>query len=457
MSGPSNTPATTAVSALRAALRGRVLSPDDASYALSRRVWNAAIERRPVAIAQCADAEDVARAVRIAVDHGLKITARGGGHNVAGRAVADGAVLIDLAGMRGVSVNQAAQVAQVDGGALWHHVDVATAGAGLATTGGLVSSTGVGGFTLGGGTGWLMRRHGLGVDNLRSAGVVLADGRFVRASAEEHAELFYGLRGGGGGLGVVTSFEFQLHPVRQVLAGLIIRPPAEAAVALRAFRDFALEASDEFCGMVVLAHAPTLPFLDAAWHGQPVVIQAVCWCGESAAGERALAPLRRFGAPLVDHVGPMPYVQWQHLQDPLAPPGRHHYWKTATLGQLSDGTIEVLAAALPELPTRWTEIHIQHLGGAVAQVGEADSAFSGRAAPFFVNLIGTAVWAEEFGALRARIRTLHQQLESQALPTLLPNFSNADDGAVVARLAPDKAARLVSLQRRYDPAGVFAP
>ncbi|MGH7594389.1 MAG: FAD-binding oxidoreductase, partial [Gemmatimonadales bacterium] len=250
-----------AVDALNQCLRGAVVRPDDARYSIGRRVWNGAIDRHPAALVLCDDAEDVALALRIAADHGVGVTVRGGGHNVAGRSVEDGALLIDLSRMRAVVVNERAKVAVVQGGALWHDVDIATAPAGLATTGGLVSSTGVGGFTLGGGTGWLMRRHGLAIDNLLAAGVVLADGRFVRASATENAELFYGLRGGAGGLGIVTSFEFQLHPLRQVLAGFIVRRAAEASDALRIFRDFASAAPDEFCGVMVIANAPPLPFL----------------------------------------------------------------------------------------------------------------------------------------------------------------------------------------------------
>src|SRR5580700_111423 len=223
--------------------------------------------------------------------------------------------------MRRVTVDARLQIAIVQGGALWHDIDVATAEHALATTGGLISSTGVGGFTLGGGSGWLMRRYGLAIDNLVGATVALADGRSVRTSINDHASLFYGLRGGAGGFGVVTSFEFKVYPLRDVLAGLVIRPAAQAHATLREFRDFALQAPDDYCGMIVLAAAPPLPFLDPAWHGRPVVIHAMCWSGDAAAGERALEPLRRSGTVLAEHVGLMPYLQWQHMLDPAAPPG----------------------------------------------------------------------------------------------------------------------------------------
>jgi FAD/FMN-containing dehydrogenase len=441
--------------ALRQQLRGITLLPGDAEYGLARRVWNAAIDRRPAAIVQCADGEDVALALRVAAERGVAVTVRGGGHNVAGRAVAEGALTLDLSRMRDVTVNADARIATVQGGAQWHDVDVITARHGLVTTGGLVSSTGVGGFTLGGGTGWLMRQHGLAIDNLLAAGVVLSDGRIVRASPEDHAELFWGLRGGGGHLGVVTNFEFRLHPLRQVLAGVVIRPLTEARTALRTFSDFAAQAPDCFCGMAVLAHAPPLPFLDAAWHGQPVLVVALCWCADIQAGERALAPLRQSGSPLADHVGPMPYVQWQHLQDSSAPAGRLHYWKTASYASFSDATIDVLCGAAERLPSRWTEIHVQHMGGAVARIPAADTAFAQRDAQFFVNLIGVTAWPDEFAQLRESVRRLHAQIAPAALSHRLPNFSDQDDGDPTT--APDApgASRLSILRRNYDPAGLF--
>jgi FAD binding domain len=444
-----------AVEALRRHVQGELLLPSDTGYGLGRRVWNASIDRRPAAIVRCKDAEDVTQALRIAADHDLRVTARGGGHNVAGRALADEALLIDLSRMRTVSVHPGNRTAEVQGGALWHDLDVATAHCGLATTGGMVSSTGVGGFTLGGGAGWLMRKHGLAADNLVSASVVLADGRFVRASREEHTDLFWGLRGGSGGLGVVTVFEFALHPVDRVFAGIVIRPAEQAALILRAFRDFVAEAPDEFCGMVVLTHAPPLPFLDAAWFGRPVVITALCWCGEPASAEGALAPLRRVGSPIVDHVAPMPYVQWQHLQDVGAPPGRHHYWKTASFRRLPDSAIEVLADAVQSLPTRHTELHVQHLGGAVARIPSDATCFAQRDATMFVNLIGASTWPEEFLSTRAWVRALHERIQGDALPRMLPNFSDRDDGRIVDQLGPAAAERLLALRRRYDPTGRF--
>jgi len=438
--------------ALRSRLRGSLLMPGNPEYDGARQVWNGAIDRRPACIIRCADAEDVSHAVRTVADHGLTLTIRGGGHNVAGRSISDGKVLLDLSGLRQVSVNRESRIATVQGGALWRDVDAATAAEGLATTGGLISSTGIGGFTLGGGAGWLMRKHGLACDNARSFGVVLADGRFVRASSGEHADLYWGLRGGGGGLGVVTSVEFALHPLRDVLAGLVVHSAEHGPAALRFFRDFAADAPDEFCGIAVIAHAPPLPFIDPEWHGRPVIMFALCWSGTLEEGERVLAPLRAWGSPLVDHVGPMPYAQWQRMQDPGAPRGHYYYWKTANYGALSDSTLHELASMAYCLPTKRGEIHLQHMGGAVARIAAEETAFAHRQARFFVNFIGITDAACAVAELRDGIRALHERASGDALPGVLPNFTDQDDQDPVRQLGQN-AARLASLRRAYDAAG----
>jgi FAD/FMN-containing dehydrogenase len=441
--------------ALRSRLRGTSLIRGDEGYEVARRVWNGAIDCHPSCIIGCADAEDVSHAVRIAAGHGLRMTVRGGGHNVAGRSVRDGSLLLDLSKLRHVSVNSQLRVATVQGGAVWRDVDRATAAEGLATTGGLVSSTGVGGFTLGGGAGWLMRKHGLACDNLRSAGVVLADGRFVRASAQEHADLYWGLRGGAGGLGVVTSFDFQLHPLREVLAGLIVHPGEHAKEALRAFRDFAADAPDEFCGLAVIAHGPPLPFLDSAWHGRPVLMIALCWSGDPIEGEGALAALRGHGQPVVEHMGRMPYEHWQQLQDPSAPRGHYYYWKTANYAALSDDTVNELAAMANRLPTMRSEIHVQHMGGAVSRFAPEDSAFAHRNAQFFVNFIGITDTRSAVGVVREGIRALHDTASRDALQGALANFADRDDSDEVRRFGYQNAGRLEALRKKYDPAGTL--
>jgi FAD/FMN-containing dehydrogenase len=358
--------------------------------------------------------------------------------------------------MRAVNVNTQLRIATVEGGALWRDVDAATAETGLATTGGLISTTGVGGFTLGGGAGWLMRRYGLACDNLIGAHVVLADGRSVRVTAEEHPDLYWGLRGGAGGLGVVTSLEFRLHPLVQVLAGLVIFPGDQSAAVLRRFRDFVQDAPDEFCGMAVLTSAPPLPFLDMAWHGRTVCILALCWSGEIAAGERVIEPIRHAGAPLADVVGPMPYAQWQQMLDPSAPPGRYNYWKTANFASLGDDSIDLLCAAAEVRPTPFTELHVQHMGAAVARVPSSDCAFAHRDTRFFVNLIGAAVEKSQFEPMRAWVRALHTQLAAHAVPGKMPNFADHDDQDAFARFGEAHAQRLQDLRDRYDAGGLFA-
>jgi FAD/FMN-containing dehydrogenase len=446
----------TVAQALKAQLRGHVYGADAPEFDDVRRVWNAAIDRRPCAIARCADGRDVQLVLQIARDHGVGVTVRGGGHNVAGLAVRDKALLVDLSEMRNVRVNGDMRIARVEGGALWRDVDAATAEAGLATTGGLISTTGVGGFTLGGGAGWLMRRYGLACDNLIGADMVLADGRSVCVTAGEHPDLYWGLRGGAGGLGVVTHFEMRLHALSQVYAGLVVFPGDQSARVLRRFRDVVRDAPDEFCGMSVMTSAPPLPFLDAMWHGRTVCILALCWSGDVSGGERIFEPLRCASTVLGDLVGSMPYVRWQQMLDASAPPGRCNYWKTVTFDSLRDDSIDVLCAAAEARPTPFTELHVQHLGGAVARVPSSDSAFAHRQAHFFINLIGAAVERSRLETTRAWIRDLYAQLSAHALPGKMPNFADGDDQDAITRFGKDHARRLEDLRRRYDPDGLFA-
>ncbi len=447
---------TTIARALRSKLAGAVVGADDAGYDERRQVWNGAIDRRPCAIACCLDAGDVQHALRVAREHGVRVTVRGGGHNVAGLALVDGALLVDLSGMREVRVDAARRAAHIGGGASWSDVDAATSAFGLATTGGLISSTGVGGFTLGGGAGWLMRRHGLACDNLLSARLVQADGHLVQVDAATQPDLFWALRGGAGGLGVVTSFELRLHPVDTVRAGLLIFDGAQAAAVLRRFRDVVADAPDECCAMAVMTNAPPLPFLAGEWHGRPVCIVAVCCTGEAGIGERFVDALRQAGTPVADHVGPMPYVEWQRKLDPSAPRGRQQYWKNVNFERLDDAAIDAIARASLRRPTPFTELHVQHMGGAVARVAASETAFTQRGARYFVNLLGAAETASEFDGLRAWIRSLSDQLSVHALPGRMPNFSDGDDPDAALRTGGDHARRLQALRARFDPDGLFA-
>ncbi len=456
MPNESHELSTVAVNALRTRLRGSTILPDDDAYTDARRIWNGAIDRRPSAIVLCADAEDVALTLQVAAEHGVPVTIRGGGHNVAGRCIRDNSLLLDLSRLTDVWVNTESRIATAQGGALWRGFDAATARCDLATTGGLVSTTGIGGFTLGGGAGWLMRKYGLACDNLLGANVVLSDGRVIRATPAEHPDMFWALRGGAGGFGVVTSFEFQTHPLRNVLAGLIIYSADQALSTLQAFRDFAADAPDEFCGLAVITNAPPLPFLDPAWHGRPVAIFAVCWCGDQAAGERALQPLQRAGQPLAEHLGWMPYVQWQQMQDPGVPAGLCYYWKTANYGALNDDTLSVLAGAAHHLPSPRSEIHVQHMGGAVARVPKDETAFAHRDARFFVNVIGITDSLDGAAGLRVRVRALYERIIPGAMPSIMPNFSDHDDETTVRHFGSDIAQRVAAIRRHYDPSGLLS-
>lgn len=441
---------------LAAALRGRLLQPGDADYEARRHLWNGAIDRHPLAIAQCVDADDVVAAVKFAAAAQLPMTVRGGGHNVAGLAVRDDALMLDLGALNHIEVDASARIVRIGGGALWRDVDAATAPHGLATTGGFVSTTGVGGYTLGGGVGWLMRQYGLAVDNLVEADVVLADGRMIVASERQHADLFWGLRGGAGGLGVVTRFTCRLHAVGEIHAGLVFHPVESAAELLRAFRAFTPAAPDALTAMMVFTTAPPLPFLPAEAHGQRVVALAWCWSGEPAQGPQVLAPLANHGRPLGRHEGVMPYVAWQQAFDPTAPAGDHYYWTTSQFDALDDALIDVLVALAATPPDPLCEVHVHHLGGAVAAVPAGATAFTNRDAPFFVNVIGHAGAAERYAAVREWTRGLRAAIAPHARAGMQPNFVGepADMGTRTHDAATQ--VRLAALRAHYDPAGLLA-
>jgi FAD/FMN-containing dehydrogenase len=324
--------------------RGRLINADDAGYDIARAVWNGAIDRRPRFIARCIGTTDVVAAVRFARDHNLDIAIRGGGHNVAGTAVCDKGIVIDLSAMRGVRVDPVSRTAWVQGGALWGDVDHETQVHGLATTGGIVSHTGVGGLTLGGGVGWLMRKHGLTVDNLLAVDLVTADGEVLRASEDEHPDLFWALRGGGGNFGVVTSFVFRLHSVGPtILAGPIFWDATDASDVLRFYRDFVRNAPDELGTVVRFGTAPPLPVIPERVHWRPVIMVGACYAGTVEDGERALRPLRESRPPLLDLVGPAPYVAFQSALDSTVVHGWNYYWKSTHLPDLCDHLIDVIA------------------------------------------------------------------------------------------------------------------
>ncbi len=442
---------------LRPAFRGELLWPGEAGYEAARRIWNGAIDRRPALIARCTGVADVLAAVRFARERELPVAVRGGGHNVAGTAVCDAGLVIDLSPMKGMRVDPAGRRAHAQPGLLWGEFDRETQAFGLAAPGGIVTHTGVAGLTLGGGIGWLMRKHGLTCDNLRSVDIVTADGQFVRASAAEHPELFWGVRGGGGNFGIVTSFEFALHPVGPtVLAGGVLYPAAEAAQVLRRYREYAELAPEELTTILFLRYAPPLPVLPEHVHGQPVIAIFACYAGPVEEGERAVAPLRRLGTPLADLVRPIAYTAHQGTFDAAVPHGLRYYWKSDYLAGFSDAAIEQLVARAWDMPSRKSYTIIFQLGGAVRRTGEDDAAFSGREAPYALNI--NAVWSDpaEDEAQVAWARGFWEAMRPFATGGVYVNFLGAEgEDRVRAAYGAAKYQRLVALKRRYDPTNFF--
>jgi FAD/FMN-containing dehydrogenase len=446
-----------AVADLSRHFRGALIRPGEPQYDGARAIWNGAIDRHPGLVARCTGSADVRAAVRFARERDLLVAVRGGGHNVAGTAVCDGGLVIDLSSMTSLWVDPAGRTARADAGLLWGEFDRETQSFGLATTGGIVSHTGIAGLTLGGGFGWLMRRHGLAADNVLSADVVTADGDFLRASAEENADLFWGLRGGSGNFGVVTSFEYRLHPIGPiVLAGVMLHPAAKAHEVLSFYRDFIGSAPDELTTIVVLRIAPPAPFLPAEVHGQPVVVIAACYAGPVDEGERVLAPLRRFGEPLVDLIRPTPYVSHQALFDPTAPHGLGYYWKSEYVPSLDDALIDALAERAWEAATPESYTIIFHLGGAVGRQHPEGSAFEDRLAAHAVNI--DAVWSEPARASSciAWTRELWESVRPYSTGRVYVNFLGEEgQDRVRAAYGEAKYERLRALKRKYDPTNFF--
>ena len=446
-----------AIADLSRHFRGALIRPGDAPYDAERRIWNGAIDRRPALIARCTGAADVRAAVGFARERELVVAVRGGGHNVAGTAVCDGGIVIDLSPMKGMWVDPRARVARAEPGLLWGEFDHETQPFGLATPGGIVSHTGIAGLTLGGGLGWLMRRHGLTADNLLSADVVTADGALVRASTEEHADLFWGLRGGGGNFGIVTSFEYRLHAVGPtVLAGVILHPAARAREVLSFYRDSIASAPDELMTIVVLRMAPPAPFLPESIHGQPVVIIAVCCAGPVEEGERTVAPLRRFGEPLVDLIRPTPYASHQALIDASVPHGLGYYWKSEYLRPLNDALIDTLVAHAWRAPTPESYAAVFHMGGAVGREDPDGSAFEDRSATHAMTIDG--VWSEPAasGACIAWARGFWEAVRPHSTGRVYMNFLGEEgEDRVRAAYGTTKYERLRALKRKYDPTNFF--
>jgi len=437
---------------LRAQLAGSVLSPSDAAYDEARRVHNGLIDRRPVLVARCHGTADVQAAVRYAREHNLEIAVRGGGHNVAGNAVCDDGLMIDLSAMRGVHVDPRGRRARAQGGATWGDYNRETQLYGLASTGGVVSSTGVGGLTLGGGLGWLMGRHGMAVDNLRAAEIVTATGDVVRASADEHPDLFWAVRGGGGNFGVATWLEYELHPVGpMVTGGLVAHPLSAARDVLRFYRDFTASLPDELTSFAGLLHAP-----DGS--GTKLVAIMVCHSGKPEAGATAVAPVKRFGSPVMDVIGPMPYTVVNTLFDAGFPKGALNYWKSNFLSALGDAAIETMIERFTAAPSPMSALLLEHFHGAATRVGPTDTAFPHRAVGY--NFLAVAEWLDAT-ATRSNVawaRDAYAAMGPHFAAGRYVNYLNADEvdeGSAVAAAFGPNWKRLREVKRQYDPDNVF--
>jgi FAD/FMN-containing dehydrogenase len=438
--------------------QGQQITADHAEYDTARAVWNGAIDRYPRLIARCRGTADVAAAVRFAREHDLEIAVRGGGHNVAGTAVCDDGIVIDLSAMRAVRVDPDSGTAQVQGGALWGDVDQQTQAHGLATTGGIVSHTGVAGLTLGGGIGWLMRKHGLTIDNLLAADVVTADGELLRASEDQHPDLFWALRGGGGNFGVVTSFEFQLHPVGpNVLAGAILWDAGDTDEVLRFYRDFVRNAPDELGTVVRFGTAPPLSVIPEELHWRPVVLVGACHVGPVEDVEVVLRPLRAFGRPLLNLIAPTSYVNHQSALDSTVLHGWNYYWKSTYLPELRDDLIAVIAEHAFACTSPRSYAVMFHLGGAISRVPEAATAFGNRQASHAITLDGVWRSGEDYADRDiAWTRRFFAALDSYREGVYV-NFLGADEAPDRIRDAYGTGVydRLVDAKTKYDPDNVF--
>jgi FAD/FMN-containing dehydrogenase len=442
------TPTSADLARLRSSFAGELIDREHASYEAARRVWNGNVDRRPALIARCASVADVQSAVAFAQMHAIRLSVRGGGHSAPGHGTNEGGLVIDLSPMKGIRVDPQTRTARAEGGVLWRELDEQTQAHGLATTGGTVSNTGIAGLTLGGGLGWLMGKHGLTVDNLISADVITADGTFRQASATENPDLFWALRGGGGNFGVVTSFTYRLHPVSQVLGGLVLYPLDQARAVLRFYREFCSTLPDEAEAYAALLTAP---------QGMPVAALLLGYNGPIDQGERVLAPARRFGTPLADLVGPMPYAARQTMLDaPNAEHGLHRYWRSAFADQISDGLIDLLADGAATFTSPLSALILFYVHGAATRPAPTDTAFAARRQQWDFDAIGQWSDAASSDQHIRWVRALWTGLEPHLEGRVYTNHVAAEDRPETIRASyGENYPRLQQLKRIYDPTNLF--
>jgi UDP-N-acetylenolpyruvoylglucosamine reductase len=447
---------TTSANTLRAALEGQVIQPGDADYDTARKVYNAMIDKRPALIVKCANADDVAHGVAFARAQGAPVAIRGGGHSGGGFGTCDGGVVIDLAGLRAITVDAAARTVRVEGGATWGEVDKATHVHGLAVPCGVVSTTGVGGLSLGGGHGYLTRKYGLTIDNLIGAELVLADGRKVSCSADEHPDLFWAIRGGGGNFGVVTAFRFKAHPVHTVIGGPMLWPLEAAPEVMKFYLEATANAPDDVYGFFATLIVPPGPPFPEHLHLTKACAIVWCFTGSAEDATRTLEPFRRFKTPSADFVGPVPMPALNSMFDGLYPPGLQWYWKGDFFEQVDDAAIALHLKYSERMPTMLSAMHLYPVDGAAARVGENDTAWGYRRARFSEVIIGVDPAAENADTVRSWAKDYWMALHPQSCGGAYSNFMMGDEGTErVQATYGDNYARLREVKQKYDPANAF--
>jgi FAD/FMN-containing dehydrogenase len=434
------------IKSLRSAFNGQVFEPEDAGYDEARQIWNASVSKRPRVIARCSGVADVIAAVTFARANNLLTAIRGGGHNVGGRALCDDGLVIDLSRMRAVHVDAAARRVRVQGGVTLGDMDRETHVFGLAVPCGIVSKTGIAGLTLGGGVGWLIRKHGMSIDNLLSAQVVTADGKVLTASAFENEDLFWALRGGGGNFGVVTTFEFQAHPVSTVLGGLLLYPRAVAVEVIRHFRDYMMTAPDELTAYAALLHGPD---------GSPLVAVIPCYCGNVAEGERVLQPLRKFGSPILDGIQAMPFPAMQSLLGLSFPDGNHNYWKSTLQRELPDDAISAIVEHTNRLNSPLSAVPIEYYGGAAGRVSNEATAFPHRELPWDILFIAQWTDPAQTNVHREWARSGEELLKPFSENAHLLSALDVEAEDVVNTAFGKNLSRLAAVKQKYDPTNFF--
>jgi FAD/FMN-containing dehydrogenase len=448
----------TALAELTAGLRGQLVGRDDPAYEEARKIWNGSIDKRPALIARCAGVADVMAAVKFARRHGLQVAVRSGGHSFPGLSVADDALVIDLSQMKGVRVDPDACTARVQAGVLLGELDRETQPFGLAAPSGIVTHTGVAGLTLGGGIGWIMRKHGLSVDKLRRVDVVTAEGELVKASRGENEDLFWGMCGAGSNFGIVTEFEFDLVPVGPtILAGPIFWKMDDSAEVLRFYRDWVEDAPDDLMTIVVHRKAPPLPFVPEELHGELVTMVIPCWIGDFDEGEKFIRPMKEFGHAVADVCVQKPYLAHQAMFDPAFVPGRWYYFRSFDVPRLTDEMIDITAEHSSRIQSPLTSFPIWQMGGAVSRVGEDETSFGGRNAAFTYNIGASTAGAEGFDEERQWVRDFWSALEEWHTSVYVNFLSDAEEGEdrIRAAYGPEKYDRLKTLKRKWDPDNFF--